>query len=139
MAFELHAQIAADSVPLLDLKLCAVRLMDVAALPWLLLIPRRADLREIIDLTEADQSTLWKEIAVASSVLKTAVNPTKLNVAALGNVVPQLHVHVIARFDGDAAWPKPVWGNLPMAPYAAADRDAMAEKLCAALRTAVSH
>ncbi len=139
MAFELHPQIAADSVPVLDLDLCAVRLMDVAALPWLLLIPRRADLREIIDLSEPDQATLWKEIAITSAVLKTAVHPTKLNIAALGNVVPQLHVHVIARFDNDAAWPKPVWGNLPMTPYTSEGRDAIAQKLGAALKTAVSH
>lgn len=139
MSFELHPQIAADSSPLLDLDLCTVRLMDVAALPWLLLIPRRPDLREIIDLGEADQAKLWKEIAMTSTVLRAAVHPTKLNIAALGNVVPQLHVHVIARFDTDPAWPKPVWGNLPMDHYSNPARGAMAEKLLGQFKTTVSH
>lgn len=129
MAFELHRQIAADTVPIKELELSSLRLMDVAALPWLVLIPRRAALREIIDLSENDQATLWKEIAQVSRALSAAVNPTKLNVAALGNVVPQLHVHVIARFEGDPAWPKPVWGNIPMAPYPAEARTDLVKNL----------
>lgn len=129
MAFELHPQLQADTVDVVDFSLCAVRLMNVAAAPWLILVPRRPELREIIDLNEDDQAKLWKEIAHASQVLRDAVNPAKLNVAALGNVVPQLHVHVIARFENDAAWPKPVWGNLPMAPYASEARDAFVADL----------
>lgn len=129
MAFELHPQIAADTVPVKELELSCLRLMNVAALPWLILVPRRGALREIIDLGENDQAMLWKEIAQVSRGLSAAVNPTKLNVAALGNVVPQLHVHVIARFEGDPAWPKPVWGNLPMEPYTAEARTTMVQNL----------
>lgn len=129
MAFALHPQIVADTVPVEELELSSLRLMNVAALPWLVLIPRREALREIIDLGENDQATLWKEIAQVSRALSVTVNPTKLNVAALGNAVPQLHVHVIARFEGDPAWPKPVWGNLPMAPYTDESREALLQNL----------
>lgn len=139
MAFALHPQLLADSEPLAELELCAVRLMNTAALPWLLLIPRRENLREMIDLEDNLQITLWHEIALVSKILRNEFNPTKLNVAALGNVVPQLHVHVIARFDSDAAWPKPVWGNLPMASYTREALDAMVLRLQKAIRTVVSH
>ena len=129
MAFALHPQIVADTVPVKELELSSLRLMNVAALPWLVLIPRREALREIIDLGENDQATLWKEIAQVSRTLSAAVNPTKLNVAALGNVVPQLHVHIIARFEDDPAWPKPVWGNLPTVPYIDETREALLQNL----------
>ncbi|MBX3723105.1 MAG: HIT family protein [Turneriella sp.] len=134
MAFELHPQLLADSVPVAVLELCDIRLMDAAAVPWLLMIPRRTDLREIIDLDESAQLTLWREIALVSKMLRNEFHPTKLNVAALGNVVPQLHVHVIARFSNDAAWPKPAWGNLPMVPYTVEARDAMVLRLQTALK-----
>lgn len=134
MAFELHPQLLADSVPVAVLELCDIRLMDAAAVPWLLMIPRRTDLREIIDLDESAQLTLWREIALVSKMLRNEFHPTKLNVAALGNVVPQLHVHVIARFSNDAAWPKPVWGNLPMVPYTDEARDTMVLRLQTALK-----
>ena len=134
MAFELHPQLLADSVPVAVLELCDIRLMNTEAVPWLLMIPRRTDLREIIDLDESAQLTLWREIALVSKMLRNEFHPTKLNVAALGNVVPQLHVHVIARFSNDAAWPKPVWGNLPMVPYTDEARDTMVLRLQTALK-----
>jgi len=115
-SFSLHPQLEADTAPFRDLGLSAVRIMDNASLPWLILVPRVADVRELIDLTESQQQQLVREIAQVSQALKSAFRPDKLNVAALGNMVPQLHVHVIARFSDDPAWPKPVWGNLPAAP-----------------------
>lgn len=131
--FVLHAQLLADTVDVADLNLCALRLMNCVAVPWLILVPRRAAITEIIDLPAAEQTQLMAEIATASRLLRTVFNPRKINVAALGNVVPQLHVHVVARSESDAAWPKPVWGNLPMDTYAAAELTEMVSRLRAAL------
>ena len=109
-AFALHPQLERDTVNIGDLPLCRVLVIQDANYPWLLLVPRRADVVEIIDLDEVEQAQLMTEITRVSRALKDVTKCTKLNVAALGNVVPQLHVHVIARRDGDAAWPRPVWG-----------------------------
>ena len=111
--FALHPRLAADTVVVTDLPLCRVLLMDDARWPWLILVPRRAGVRELIDLSPAAQQALTGEIARASRTLQTLFSPDKLNVAALGNVVEQLHVHVIARWRGDPAWPAPVWGFQP--------------------------
>ena len=113
----LHPQLAQDTVPVGDLPLCRVLLISDANYPWLLLVPRRPDVSEIMALGEAEQSQLMGEIMQASRVLKAVTVCDKLNIAALGNVVPQLHVHVIARSKGDAAWPKPVWGAVPPRAY----------------------
>lgn len=115
--FELHPQLAADTRALRELKLSSLLLMNNAVVPWLILVPRREAVREIVDLTRSDQMQLMDEIAQVSRLLRAEYNPHKINVAALGNVVPQLHVHVIARFENDPAWPKPVWGNIEPMPY----------------------
>jgi diadenosine tetraphosphate (Ap4A) HIT family hydrolase len=112
-AFSLHPQLAADTVPVLDLGLCAVLLMDEVAWPWLVLVPRRPGLREFIDLDTAARHLLMDEITQAQQALQDLYRPDKLNVGALGNMVPQLHIHVIARSQGDPAWPGPVWGARP--------------------------
>ena len=91
--------------------------MNDANYPWLLLVPRRRDVSEIIDLTETDQAQLMREVARAVSALKIETACHKINVAAIGNVVAQLHVHVVARFRTDAAWPRPVWSLLPARAY----------------------
>lgn len=132
-AFLLHPQLAADTVDVADFKLCTIRLMNCRAVPWLILVPRRGAITEIIDLPPAEQLQLMEEIAAASTLLRSLFAPRKINVAALGNVVPQLHVHVIARSESDAAWPKPVWGNLPMDHYAAAEQGEMVSMLRTAL------
>jgi diadenosine tetraphosphate (Ap4A) HIT family hydrolase len=111
MTPNLHPRLAADTHFVAKWPLCEVRLQDNRLFPWLVLVPQCANVCEIIDLGESDQAALMREIARASRALKTLLNPDKLNVAALGNVVPQLHVHVIARFKTDAAWDKPVWGQ----------------------------
>lgn len=113
----LHPQMEADSAPIGDLPLCRVLAMNDANYPWLVLVPRRNGMRDVIDLTDTDQARLAVESAQAARALKDMTHCTKLNVAALGNTVPQLHVHVIARFSNDAAWPRPVWGVLPAKPY----------------------
>jgi diadenosine tetraphosphate (Ap4A) HIT family hydrolase len=133
MSFALHPQLAADTVPVGDLPLCRVLLSKDANYPWLILAPRRPDIVELIDLAPADRATLSAEIDAASRALKAISECEKLNVAALGNVVPQLHVHVIARRHSDAAWPKPVWGAAPAIAYDPAVRDGFVTALRRAL------
>ncbi len=108
--FQLDPQLDADTIPLGRLALSRILLMDDARYPWLILVPERPELAEIIDLDEAGRAELMREIAAASQVLKKVFNPDKMNVGALGNRVRQLHVHVLARFVSDQAWPGPVWG-----------------------------
>jgi diadenosine tetraphosphate (Ap4A) HIT family hydrolase len=115
--FEINPRIVADTVFLTDWPLCRVLLMNDSTYPWLLLVPRREGMVEITDLEAPDRLVLMEEIARASTALRQAASPHRINVAALGNVVAQLHVHVIARDTGDAAWPKPVWGAVPPLPY----------------------
>ncbi len=131
--FALDPTLAADTVAIGDLPLCRVLLTDDANYPWLILVPRRAGLVELIDLDEAGRQHLMAEIEKVSTALKAHTRCDKLNVAALGNVVAQLHVHIIARFRTDAAWPNPVWGKAPRKPYEKPARDA----LIGALRTAL--
>ncbi len=115
--FEIDQRLTTDSTFVTKLNLCQVRLHHNAAFPWILLIPIQANVKEIIDLTDTNQQLLLQEIVLASKVMKELYNPTKLNVANLGNMVPQLHVHVIARYDHDAAWPNPVWNSGVMDMY----------------------
>ncbi|MEO8803625.1 MAG: HIT domain-containing protein [Rudaea sp.] len=134
--FALDPRLAADTLPIGDLGLSRVLLMNDARFPWLILVPRRADVREVIDLTEADQQRLLQEIAQCSQVLRAMTRPDKLNIAALGNVVAQLHVHVIARFKTDVAWPRPVWGVGSGQVYSAAELSTRMSALHAALNLA---
>jgi len=115
--WSLHPQLARDTVAIGDLALSRVLVVNDANWPWLLLVPRRPGACEIIDLDEVEQAQLMTEIARAGRALKEVTACDKLNVAALGNVVPQLHVHVIARRSGDAGWPKPIWGAAPPIPH----------------------
>lgn len=120
--FELDEAFVATSLALGDLTLSHARLQDDARYPWIVLIPRRAGLRELEDLTPADLATLTGEILAAGRAVRAlGVQVDKLNVGALGNVTPQLHVHVVGRRVGDPAWPGPVWGHSPAQPYGAAD------------------
>lgn len=110
LGFTLDSRLAKDTLDVTDLPLCNVRLMDNKRFPWVVLIPRLEGVREWIDLDRAQQHQLSDEIAVVSHILQALTTPDKLNIGALGNMVPQLHVHVIARYKGDSAWPNPVWG-----------------------------
>jgi len=116
--YALDPRLAADSLPLGKLQLCEVRLFNDARFPWLLLVPARPGLVEILDLDEDGRQTLMREIARAAEALRSVTRCQKLNVAALGNQVRQLHVHVIARFERDEAWPNPVWGRGARVAYA---------------------
>ena len=128
--WRLDPQIERDTVSVGDLPLCRVLLMNDANYPWLLLVPRRPDASEIAELDSVERAQLMAEIAETAQSLKAITTCDKINVASLGNVVAQLHVHVIARFRGDVAWPKPAWGAAPPCAY---PPDAAA-KLITALR-----
>ena len=110
MTFVLHERLAADCVEVCDLEICKVLLMNDARYPWLILVPRRDGLTDLHQISQDEQAQVFAEITQASEVLETLYSPHKLNVAALGNQVPQLHIHVIARKTDDEAWPGPVWG-----------------------------
>lgn len=131
--FSLDPRLAGDSVALRPLPLSDLRLMDDARFPWLLLVPRVAGAVEIVDLAKPERAALFEEITAVSAALRTATPCVKLNVAALGNVVRQLHVHVVARNPGDAAWPGPVWGSGAAVLYAPAERDRLAAAILARL------
>jgi len=111
--WSLHPQLARDTINIGDLPLCRALVINDANYPWLLLVPRRQGMVELIDLGEVERAQLMTEIARVAGALKDVTRCDKLNIAALGNVVPQLHVHIIARRHGDAAWPRPVWGVVP--------------------------
>ena len=115
--FVLHPMLDQDTVPVTDLPLCTVRLMDDSRFPWIVLIPKLADLREIHRLEKRMRNELMDEIALCSAAMEREYSADKMNVAALGNMVPQLHIHIIARFESDAAWPGPVWGVGEALPY----------------------
>ena len=110
--WSLHPQLERDTIDIGDLPLSRVFVIKDANYPWLLLVPRRAGAKEILDLDEVEQAQLMTEVVRVSRALKAVTRCDKLNIAALGNVVPQLHVHIIARRTTDAAWPKPVWGQV---------------------------
>jgi diadenosine tetraphosphate (Ap4A) HIT family hydrolase len=116
--FTLDPRLAADTVAVTRLPLCDVRLMNDARFAWLVLVPRRIGMVEISDLSDTEQAMLWHESLLAGAALRATCPCDKLNLGALGNIVRQLHLHVVARHRGDAAWPGPVWGHGVPAPYA---------------------
>ena len=109
--FELNPRLEADTDWVLDLQLSRVLLMNDSRYPWLILVPRIPNVREWLDLSSTDQALLLAEQLQVSQCLQTLLSPDKLNIATLGNIVPQLHLHIIARFETDFAWPSPVWGR----------------------------
>jgi diadenosine tetraphosphate (Ap4A) HIT family hydrolase len=138
VAFELHPDFGSTSFGVGDLDLCHVRLQADARWPWLILVPRRAGVCEIDQLPSADRARLMEEQVLAMAAVRAAGEalgrpPVKLNVAALGNVTPQLHVHVIGRRRDDPAWPSPVWGSGPAQAYPDADLNAALAAVRAAL------
>lgn len=122
-------RLLADCMLLGRFPLCHLLLMRDANYPWLILVPDRDGIREIHHLQEGDRQQLLHESALVSALLEDLFRPDKLNVAALGNVVPQLHVHHIVRYRSDAAWPAPVWGRVPARPYPADELAALSERL----------
>ena len=127
--FELDPRLAADTFLVGETPLCQLLLMNDARYPWLILVPRRGDITEPFELGEVDQAQLWQESMRLGEAMKVHFAADKLNIAALGNQVAQLHVHHIARFHVDAAWPGPVWGVGSAVPYGDAARDALMGEL----------
>lgn len=115
--FVLDPRLLQDTLPIGDFPLCTLLLSNDSNYPWFILVPKRPGISEVFQLSEAEQAQLWKETTYLSAVLDRAFKADKMNVAALGNVVNQLHMHVIVRLKSDAAWPAPVWGKHPAKPY----------------------
>jgi len=130
VTFQLDPRLAADTLPVADLALCTVRLMNDARYPWLILVPLREDAVEIHALAAGDRLSLTEETARVAGALAAHAPGHKINIGALGNIVRQLHIHVVARREGDAAWPGPVWGHGAAVPYDPAE----AVRIIAALR-----
>ena len=131
--FELDEHLANDTVKVGDMPLSLVLLMKEARFPWAILVPRRSGLVELHDMTQADRRDLMEEAAAVSAALRKLTGATKMNVATLGNVVRQLHVHVVARREDDDAWPRPVWAVGTPLPYAPGEAEACAAALKGAL------
>ncbi|AJD39502.1 Diadenosine tetraphosphate (Ap4A) hydrolase [Rhizobium mongolense subsp. loessense] len=131
--FILDRRLESDSDSVMQTGLCDLRLSKDARWPWLILVPRRANMTEIFELTPLDQVLLTFETEMTAAALKKITGATKINIGALGNIVRQLHVHVIARFEGDANWPGPVWSFGKAEPYEAGKRDEFIAKLREAL------
>ncbi|MFC5387644.1 HIT domain-containing protein [Aquamicrobium segne] len=131
--FSLDARLEADSEPLMWLGLCELRIMNDCRWPWLILVPQRPGAEEIHDMAPLDQAMLTFETNMVAQALKQVSACTKINMAALGNMVRQLHIHVIARDIGDPAWPGPVWGHGVAKPYQADDLHRFTERVRAAL------
>ncbi|WP_433771761.1 HIT domain-containing protein [Pseudomonas putida] len=127
--FALDSRLQQDTLPIGDFPLCRLLLSNDSNYPWFILVPRRDDISEIFQLGVADQQLLWQETTALAELLKTAFDADKMNVGALGNVVSQLHMHVIVRKREDAAWPAPVWGKHPAIPYSAGQVAAIREQL----------
>ncbi|MFO7604269.1 MAG: HIT domain-containing protein [Gammaproteobacteria bacterium] len=127
--FELHPQLQQDTEVLGHFSLCQLLLMQDAQYPWFILVPMRDAIQEVYQLSDDDQQQLWRESAHLAEGLMQAFAADKMNIAALGNVVPQLHIHHIVRYRTDASWPAPVWGKLPAIPYSATEHAALLQKL----------
>ena len=128
--FMLHPQLAADTVTVGDLPICRVLLSkQFSQFPWLILVPMRTGCRDLTDVAELDFLPMMEEVRSVELALRDLTGADKMNVAAIGNMVPQLHIHVIARFKDDMVWPKPVWGNAEPLPYDAEALEKMVETL----------
>ncbi|MDG1874036.1 MAG: HIT domain-containing protein [Mariniblastus sp.] len=117
MTFQLHPDLKRDGILIGKLTLCQVLLINDSAYPWFVLVPQRDNVRDTIDLTSEDYESLWSESRVLSKAIMKIFAGEKLNVAALGNITPQFHLHHVVRYSTDAAWPGPIWGKQPLTPY----------------------
>ena len=129
LEFELHPRLEADTLIMGDFPLCRVLLMNDSHFPWFILVPRRAGVSEIYHLSEEDQIQLLKESSVLSQVLADSFSARKMNVSALGNVVHQLHVHHVVRYEDDVAWPAPIWGVIDANPYSDEEVESIRQRI----------
>lgn len=119
--FQLDSRLAGDTLEVASLTLCQVVLLNDRRYDWLVLVPQREGVTEILDLAADDQQQLWREVTLVAQVLRGTQPAHKLNIGALGNIVRQLHVHLVLRHENDPAWPGPVWGHSPREPYGDVD------------------
>lgn len=136
--FALHPQLEKDCISLGEFPLCQLLLLNDSQYPWFVLVPRRDQIREIFQLNEADQQQLLKESSALAKAINEAFCADKINIAALGNMVPQLHLHHIVRYEHDPVWPAPVWGKLPAVTYSEKGAEHVKVKLFAALPSDLS-
>ncbi|NOT85342.1 MAG: HIT domain-containing protein [Methylococcaceae bacterium] len=125
----MHPQLQQDSFSVGHFDLCELRLINDSQYPWCILVPKRLDIREVYQLNSADQQQLQIESCYLAEQLAVLYNADKMNIAAIGNVVPQLHIHHIVRFRQDKAWPAPVWGKYPAIPYSDSHRTETLKRL----------
>lgn len=131
MSFELHSDLQRDGIPMGTFALCQVLLINDSHYPWFVLVPKRGGISDTIDLTREDHGQLWDESREFSKAIMIAFEGEKLNVAALGNMTPQLHIHHIVRYKSDAAWPGPIWGKHVLKPYSVSEIQKIKTKLAA--------
>ena len=131
--FQLHPQLAKDCFVIKDLELSRVLLMNDKNYPWCILVPMREGKKDLYELTDAEQQLFIKESSRLSTVMMNLFQGKKMNIAALGNMVPQLHIHHIVRFEGDPCWPKPVWGQVPKVLYGAEEAQTLMDRIRATL------
>ncbi|WP_377805744.1 HIT family protein [Azospirillum sp. A29] len=134
MNFELHPRLTPVTTPLGDFPLCRVVLFEERRMPWLMLVPRRPEVGALIDLSPEERAQLMEELAQCGQVLHRLYQPVRLNIADIGNLCPQLHVHLVARFTDDPFWPKVAWSQMPYEPYEAGERAERLEQLVDALK-----
>ena len=131
--FQLHKRLEADTLVIGEFPLSLVLLSKDANYPWVILVPKREGITEIYQLTETDQQQLLKESSVLAEAMEGLIKPDKLNIATIGNIIPQLHMHHVARFESDSAWPGPVWEATPSTSYSAQQQASMLADLHRAL------
>ncbi|WNC69445.1 HIT domain-containing protein [Thalassotalea nanhaiensis] len=127
--FELHSDLQRDGIEIANLPLCKLLLCNDSNYPWFIMVPRRTDVKDIYQLEWQDQLQFLNESSAVSEILMQCFNGEKMNVAALGNMTPQLHIHHIVRFKDDPSWPKPIWGQLPLKPYEESELQLLKQKL----------
>lgn len=135
--FQLHPRLQQDCLHVAQLGLSQLLMMNDSQYPWFILVPRRAGISEIYQLVETDRQRLWAESCLLAEQLQTLYRPDKLNIAAIGNLVPQLHLHHLVRYRQDASWPAPVWGQRPPQPYAQTQANTEIAKLREALASSL--
>ncbi|TRX57483.1 HIT domain-containing protein [Thalassomonas sp. M1454] len=127
--FKLHPDLQRDGIEIADLPLCKLLLCNDSNYPWFIMVPKRSDVKDIYELSWTDQLQFLNESSAVSEILMQCFNGDKMNVAALGNVTPQLHIHHVVRFAEDPSWPKPIWGQLPLVPYSEKELNSLKGKL----------
>lgn len=138
MSFQLHPRLQQDSLAVGQFNLSELRLINDSQYPWFILVPKRTDISEIYQLSAPEQQQLQQESSLLAKTLADLFNADKMNIAAIGNMVPQLHIHHIVRYKTDIAWPAPVWGKFDAVPYNKQQAEEIIDRLKMALKNSLS-